>query len=357
MHSRAAAMGANVILSLLSVVFSIFLCEFLVRAVFPIYDPSGYVTFDRLPDGTPIGPRGAVLRQVKDTGDYDVEVRFNDLGFRDDKSLQTAKETDLFVVGDSFAFGWGVSARDRFSDRLEVVLNRPVFNIAAAGADLNGYYRLIRYAEKNGVVVKDIIISVTMENDIGVYDALLPTGVAAPVHTAGSAPVNLAMLKRHLAEHSALYVLLTHAVHQTAWLRRIAVQLGLLIPILEGIGDENVSTEALTTSVLRLRQLAAGRHAIVLIIPSRRLWVGDAARRAEAAAVHTRFVDMLRASDLRVVDLRDSFESHGNALSYHFANDGHWNKAGHRLAAKTLEDAIPNLERIGPGGVNRELIR
>src|SRR5262245_8364736 len=118
-------LGANTILAVSSVALSLLLFEFLVRLVFPIYDPSCHVTFDRLPDGTPIGPRGAVLRQAKNTGDYDVEVRFNDLGFRDEKLLSKATKADLFVVGDSFAFGWGVSTEDRFSNRLEIILNRP----------------------------------------------------------------------------------------------------------------------------------------------------------------------------------------------------------------------------------------
>jgi hypothetical protein len=263
--------------------------------------------------------------------------------------LTTATEADLFVVGDSFAFGWGVNDRERFSDRLEVILSRPVFNIANAGTDLDGYYRLIHYAEKNGVAVKNVVFSVAMETDIHVYGTDLPSVSTRSLHTTVLAPFNLSVAKRLLIENSALYVWLTHVVHQTIWLQRIAVYLGLVIPNLEGIGDEKVSAEALATSALRLRQLAAGRNAVVLLIPSRRLWVGDAVSRAQAAAVHSRFVGILKATGMHVVDLRERFESGGNPLSYHFSNDGHWNKAGHRLAADALADAIRNQERNGTG--------
>jgi hypothetical protein len=285
-----------------------------------------------------------VLRQVKNTGDYDVEVRFNDLGLRDDKLLTTATEEDLFVIGDSFAFGWGVNAEDRFSNRLQAILNRPVFNIAIAGTDLNGYYRLIRYVESNGVRVKRLVISVTMENDLNVYDSTLPQVSIQLPHPIAFPSRNLSEFKRILTSHSALYVFLTHAVHQTTWLRRIAVQLGLIIPNLEGIGNENVSDEALTTSAHRLLQIAAGRNVVVLIIPSRRLWVGAHARRAQAAGVHARFVALLKAAGMQVVDLRDRLESGGQPLSYHFTNDGHWNRAGHQLAADALADAIRNWD-------------
>jgi len=146
MQSRVSRSVANAALLLISLVVALVLIEFLVRVFFPIYDPSGYVEFGHLPDGTPIGPFGRVLRQVKNTGDYDVEVRFNAWGFRDGKLLTSATDGDVFVVGDSFAFGWGVEAVDRFSDQLETILNRPVFNIAIPGTDFDGYDRLIRYA-------------------------------------------------------------------------------------------------------------------------------------------------------------------------------------------------------------------
>ncbi len=72
------------------------------------------------------------------------------------------------------------------------------------------------------------------------------------------------------------------------------MQLGIITPNLDGIGNENVSTEALASSALRIVQLGMGRNFVVLVIPSRRLWVGDAPRRAEASRVHQAFIELLR---------------------------------------------------------------
>ena len=105
------------------------------------------------------------------------------------------------------------------------------------------------------------------------------------------------------------------------------------------------STEALTSSALRVVQLAKGRNAIVLIVPSRRLWVGNTADRAEAARIHEAFVKNLKDSGMIVVDLRDRFEQSGNPLSYHFANDTHWNQEGHRLAAEALAEVLQTSMR------------
>jgi hypothetical protein len=323
-----------------SVIFSLVFLEFLVRALFPMYDPSGQVKFTQLSDGTTIGPRGGVFRQTKNTGDFDVEIRFNEWGLRDEKPLTAAKEEALFVVGDSFAFGWGVNARDRFSDRLQAIINQPVFNIAIAGGDFDGYDSLLRYTEMNGTHVRNLIISVTMENDLRFYDHdVAPESTAAPEGIA-NAEFNLFALNAYLTSKSALYVLFTHAAHQTAWLQRVAVQVGLIRPNLEGIGDENVSTEALASSARRLLETAVGRNVIILIIPSRRLWVGETARRAQAARVHRAFIDGLTASGMTVVDMRARLEAGGNPLSYHFANDGHWNQAGHQLAAEVLSEVL-----------------
>src|SRR5260370_12426412 len=176
MKSRVIQVGVNTIVVVIATVFSLVSIEIAIRFFFPFYDPSGQVRFISLDDGTVIGLPGAVLRQSKDTGDYDVEVRFNALGFRDEKLLTTATDQDLFVVGDSFPFGWGVEQRDRFSDQLQAILQRKVFNIAIPGLDFDGYHQLMRYAEANGASIGNLIISVTMENDLDVYDTSQPEG-------------------------------------------------------------------------------------------------------------------------------------------------------------------------------------
>jgi hypothetical protein len=121
--------------------------------------------------------------------------------------------------------------------------------------------------------------------------------------------------------------------------------LGLLIPELDVLPDLAGSTEALTTSARRVVQLARGRNAIVLIVPSRRLWVGKTADRAEAARIHEAFIKNLKDSGMIVIDLRDRFEQSGNPLAYHFANDTHWNKEGHRLAAEALAEVLQTSMR------------
>lgn len=135
--SRLKASVLKLAVALGAVAAGLLVMEGLVRLTAPAYDPSGHVRFTHLPDGTAIGPPNLTRRMVKNTGDYDVEVAFNAVGFRDWKSLTTSTPDSIFVVGDSFALGWGVEERQRFSNLLQERLGRLVFNISSGSADFD----------------------------------------------------------------------------------------------------------------------------------------------------------------------------------------------------------------------------
>jgi GDSL-like Lipase/Acylhydrolase family len=314
---------------LCSTVVALLLAEGVVRFVAPAYDPSGSVDFIDAPDGTTVGPANVTQRLRKNTGDYDVEVKFNALGFRDAKSLSASTPDSIFVVGDSFAFGWGVEEPQRFSNLLQERLGRAVFNISAPG-DFDGYDHLLRHAENNGATIGTLIVAVCMENDLSVYEG-----------SEGEPPAQrLVDVKAFLAAHSAAYFLATTAIHRTPWVLRLAVRLGLVVPNFAGIAESDVSGAAVLSSSRRLTRLIGQRRAVVLIVPSRALWVGTEQHRRQAARAHDSFVRLLEQAGLAVVDVRERFEREGHPLAYHFATDGHWNAAGHRIAADALEEYL-----------------
>jgi hypothetical protein len=311
--------------------------EGVARLAVPAYNPSGRVAFTVLPDGTPIGPSGAVRRLVKSTGDYNVEVKFNSFGFRDSKSIQVSGADSIFVVGDSFGFGWGVEEPQRFSNLLEDRLGRLVFNISSAAVDLDGYDNLLHYAERNGAHIGTLIVSVCMENDLREYGK---EEEGAEDAAAPSPRAYVSGVKAYLTEHSAIYGLATVVIHRVPWLERAAARAGLVIPNLAAIAVSDTSDDAVRSSAGRLRRLVASRRSIILIVPSRALWTGTDAHRRQAGRTHEMFVRLLRQAGLRVADVRAAFERAGNPLGLHFANDGHWNAEGHRIAADALARGI-----------------
>ncbi len=319
---RAAALALAG--ALVGVLAALLAFELAARLFFPAFDPSGRFRFAHEVDGVPmLGEPGTVARQKKNTGDYDVIVRINARGLRDDKDVAQAVADDIAVVGDSFAWGWGVRAEERFSDRLQKLTGKRVFNISTP-TDLEGYGALIAYARKLGGKFGTVVLAICMENDLHEYTA--ESGEARD--TARES------LRDWLERTSAGYLLLTTVVHQTPWLKAPAVRLGLITPNLEGIARNAYDQAAIDSSARKVAELAGDRRLIAVLIPSRALWVGG--DRETEDRVHEGFAAALQRLGIEMVDLRPLFESGGQPLSYHFANDGHWNERGHRLAAEAI---------------------
>src|ERR1043166_3328386 len=168
--SRVKKLMANGQLLVIAIAIAAVVSEYTVRIALPQYDPSGSVIFFRDRDNNAaLGPRNRHLRQLKNTGDYDIPVDFNKYGLRDDKDLAQSTTEDYFVVGDSFSFGWGVKESERYSDLLQQKLNARIFNISAPGNFIS-YDQFIRYALRQGAHVKKLIIGVCMENDLADYE-------------------------------------------------------------------------------------------------------------------------------------------------------------------------------------------
>jgi hypothetical protein len=309
------------------------IAEYSVRLAQPEINPANHLRFiDGGGDMPALGPPNSLHRQIKNTGDYDVTVRFNGYGLRDAKDLTQSTADDLFLVGDSFTFGWGAEEDERLTERLQALIGRPVYNISVP-ADIDGYEKILAYATEKGATIGRLIVAVSMETDIRVYDApkKAPPPDVAPAR-------GLPWVKQRLMSNSALYFMVTTIVHRTPWLRDLAVRAGLLVPNLEGIHERRFSPEAIESSVLLLKRLARRYETVFLVIPSRALWHGT--HRESEDRQHRALIARLAVAGLDVVDLRPVFEDGGSPLDYHFRNDGHWNPAGHARAARALAEHL-----------------
>jgi hypothetical protein len=317
-----------------SVFMGIGLMEGFTRLLFPVFDPSGQFEFDHEVEGVYLATPNASARQVKNTGDFDVAVRINRYGLRDDADIARAGNDDLVVVGDSFVWGWGVEAEQRFSNLLQATSPVRIFNLSTP-TDLDGYIVLLDYARSLGARAERIVLAVTMENDLKLYG----TKQDSPKPTASAATT----ARGWLAQHSATYVLAVTAIHQTSWMQAIAVRMGLIVPNLDGMAHNSYSPEMIEASAGKIAVIAGRYRTLVMLIPSRGLWVGP--NRSIEDKVHRALVAALERRGLEVLDLRPLFEAGGAPLSYHFANDPHWNARGHRLAA----EAIARRLAVGSG--------
>lgn len=341
--SRVLRISGNLGLLLLSAFVCLILLELTLRIFYPIYDPAGKLTYSINKDGVPLAPKNWVGRQWKNTGDYNVEVRINKYGLRDIRDIRQSTAEDIFVVGDSFSMGHGVAENIRYSSLLDSMLKQNLYNISIPTA-LDGYDRLLGYASDQGATLRNLIIGVCMENDLGYYDIAPKNQQDSPVSFNQSVSrVSLwAYLKFYLAQYSAVYTAIAAVAHQNENLKLMAEAMGFIIPNFSGMPRQSYSIELVTGTVQRLNRLVTDHkisNVIVLVIPSRALWIGG--DEIEHTRIHDQFIQELERSERKtIVDMRPYFERTGDPLSFYFKNDGHWNNKGHRKAAEMIYQAI-----------------
>lgn len=323
-------------LLLASTLIGLMILEYGVRVFLPRYVPCEAVVF-HMEGGVPLGPKNHVGRHTNNTSDYDVTVRINAYGFRDAKDLKDSRQEDFFVVGDSFGFGWGVEEEDRYSNLLASMFGTDVYNISVP-TDIEGYEKLVRHARTQGATIANLIVGVCMENDLRDYR----------VRASDNAPAGegrkFLSVKSWLTRRSAAYNAIKNTVHESGPLKRVALKLRLITRPVDRAARQSYSRALVESSVDRLTEMVADcgtARIVVVVIPSRRLWMGD--DREMYSRIHNEFVALAQDRGLTVVDLRAALEEGGDPLRYHFQYDGHWNKRGHRKAAEEIAEALRPL--------------
>ena len=227
--------------------------EYAVRFTLPDYDPGKQPRFTSGGlDRPPLGIPNTTARLAKNSGDYNVTVRFNRRGLRDLKDVSDARPGDISVVGDSFAFGWGVEEKQTLSQRLEARTGRAVFNLGAPG-DLRDYAAMLAYARGLGARNDDVVLAFNMSNDILDYDSSQNAQPDIPAER----PSLLQHVKGLLTETSALYFLATSIINRSGVIRGLAMKFGFVVP-LSAVPPRDVSDGLIEGTVRRLQAIAEG---------------------------------------------------------------------------------------------------
>lgn len=320
--------------------------EYAVRWLIPVYDPSGRIAFYQGTNGLPVqGKPNTVQRQIKNTGDFDVEVAFNQYGLRDDQDVAKMGPEDLVLIGDSLPFGWGVEEADRLSEQLAEITDQTVYNMGVP-VEFKQFEQVLGFAREKGADIQRVILTVSLERDLADLAGMLPP----KAENSGSASGSVFQLaKTYLMGNSAIYFLVTAQIHQNPALKAKAVEWGLIRPNLEGIGVHAYNREKIERSAANVKEFVETQgDTWVVIAPSRGLWHG---RNQEGEdRIHNEIVEELNKAGVRLVDLRPVFEASGEPLSHYFKNDGHWNAKGHRAAAEALAAAMEAGPQGAPAG-------
>jgi hypothetical protein len=99
--------------------------------------------------------------------EFAVDVRTNTLGLREDFELPSGRRIDVAVLGDSFTFGHGVEANERYSDRLRPLLAHEHLVVSlsyANGWTTPHYYLYLR--ENPALVPRVAVVGLFLGNDL-----------------------------------------------------------------------------------------------------------------------------------------------------------------------------------------------
>ncbi|MBX3023595.1 SGNH/GDSL hydrolase family protein [bacterium] len=279
--------------------------------------------------------------------EFATPVRLDAEGWRQPEPARPAVAAQrVLVLGDSFAWGWGVGQGEVFTDLLQAALSPgvAVYNRGVIGFGTAQEYLLLRRelaARAYDAVVLLFFINDLADNIDGKeghrpYFELVD-GDLRPRNQPAAARGN--PLERFVEEHSRAY-------------RFLEVQLGTLKRRFAGEANDergyrdapavdfhDLPGYAVTARLLAAMQRLTREHGA-------RFWLVYVPQRSEleleapfpyVRAVHAMVDDIARREGIAMLDLSQPFRERtaaGERLIY--AVDAHWTSAGHRLAADVL---------------------
>lgn len=250
------------------------------------------------------------------SAEFDVDLRINASGFRGADWPAPARVEGaprVLVLGDSFAFGWGVRDEEVFSARLQAVHPRwQVLNAAVSGYATDQELLLLRRLRPQWK--PDVVVCVFCSNDLWESATDFAYGRHKPLFADGARGLELSGVPvphRWLEDVSALW----RAWMKARWARDFELQLR----------DRSAEWARVCDLYRAMRDELAGVP-LVIVSNERRL---AALARAEPGVRHVELGDMANAREPMLV----------------YEHDGHWNSAGHALVAEKVDALLSSILR------------
>jgi len=162
---------------------------------------------------------------------------------------------------------------------------------------------VINYVRENRINIRRVILGICMENDLKNYDVTgKPTQPRNP-----SSKTFRRKIQNWIRQHSAIYLALSYNQGRCKFLQRLLEAWGFTRSI-DQLTHKNSSDREIVASSARsvISCLEDMANAVVLIIPSRALWHGN--NQDTELQVHSEFVNILVANQVRLIDMKPIFE-------------------------------------------------
>lgn len=292
---------------------------------------------------------------VLETPQFRISVRINHQGLRDREHLyeRPSDVKRILVLGDSFAWGYGVEAEDRFSQRLETSLGVEVINAAVSGY---GTDQELLWLRTEGVKYEfDFMILVLAGNDIGDNHRQLVHAIYYKPQFVSEG--NQLVLQGYPAPRTSPQGRLAYWLSQRSALAFFLVQryFDLQSSYQDLRGDSRMAEASangpdtasrpfdLTIALLaEMRRIAESRDVPFVIVATKRWW------NAPSGATYQDFIAALRAGRYLVLDVETvpGFDTEAMVIP----GDGHWNPAGHEFVAEQIQNLIETQQLLDESG-------
>jgi lysophospholipase L1-like esterase len=288
---------------------------------------------------------------IFETDQFRISVHVNSRGLRDREHTyeRSSDNQRILVLGDSFAWGYGVEEPERFSQRLETMLGAEVINAAISGYSTD--QELLWYQHEGTQYDHDLVILEFAGNDIGhneqqlVYtiyykprflqqgDELVLSGYPVPQTSSQG------RLVYTLSQRSALgYFLVQQFFELRSTVGRLQSSSGTTDDVRadQGAVPDPFNLTIALLDDMRTRVEAQGAN--LLIVATDRWW------NAPAHADYAGFIDALEARGFWVLDVErvPGFDQESMLIP----DDGHWNRAGHEFVAQAITAVIEQKQLL-----------
>jgi lysophospholipase L1-like esterase len=279
-------------------------------------------------------------------------VRINQNGLRDRQhSYERQNDTErILVLGDSFAWGYGVEESERFSQLLEKSLDAEVINAGVSGYSTD--QELLWYENEGIKYETDLVVLVLTGNDVGDNERqLVNTIYYKPKFVIDEGrlvltgyPVPQTSLQGKfvysLSQRSALaYFLVQRYFDLRSLYSRQKVNSDHANLTVSGTNAERNPFEVTIALIDEMRNIAKSSGAKFVIVATDRWW------NYPSEENYSDFVTAMKNEGFLVLDVESmpSFDPTEMLIP----DDGHWNQSGNVFVAQQLKDFIERNQLIG----------
>jgi lysophospholipase L1-like esterase len=297
--------------------------------------------------------------------DFDVTVEHDENGFRRGEPVVAADPREVYVLGDSFVWGYGIGQNDLLTNQMARQLGRRVHNCGLIGAGTVEEYMIFQKNVAPRLRPGDTVVLVFFGNDFGdnvgkhlrgrTY-AKIENGqvVVAPP----APPSTLRRWKNWLKDVSCIFNLATYCLdrrHDAEWTSGLPTRATRRVPSNEEV---HADTDATSAAVQITRHYFAAMQEtcrekqagfLAVFVPGQaELGEDDVTSTSdlspqEEVTSRQAFDRLIGELGIDTVDLKAPMlaaKRSGRFERLTFAHDFHWNAAGNTVAAETIAEKL-----------------